>query len=140
MHNAGVFTDYYGSAKVVPRICRYCCGLPWISIIYRITPIVLNILKYPGSNSDCHGSPVSCHGLANARSTLGPMYDEGCPHRVADKSNCDLRRERITIFVSTPQRCTFSSRGTIHAIWCVPKENYTSATFTHLATHSILAR
>ena len=29
----------------------------------------------------------------DARSTLDPMYDEGCPHRVADKSNCDLRPE-----------------------------------------------
>ena len=26
--------------------------------------------------------------------------------------------------MSTPQRFTFSSRGNIHAIWCVPKENY----------------
>ena len=38
---------------------------------------------------------------SNARSTLDPMYDEGCPHRVADKSNCDLRPECVTIFVST---------------------------------------
>ena len=30
---------------------------------------------------------------AHARFTLDPMYDEGCPHRIADKSNCDLRPE-----------------------------------------------
>ena len=60
----------------------------------------------------------------NARSTLDPMYDEGCPHHIADKSNCDLRPKWVTIFMSTPQRCTFSSRGNIYAIWCVPNENY----------------
>ena len=32
-------------------------------------------------------------GDTNARSTQDPMYDEGCPHRIADKSNCDLRPE-----------------------------------------------
>jgi len=63
---------------------------------------------------------------ASARSTLDPMYDEGCPHRIADKSNRDLHPETewVTIFVSTPQRWSFSSRGNIYAIWCVPKENY----------------
>ena len=41
------------------------------------------------------GHPSSYIGSSvhNARSTLDPMYDEGCPHRIADKSNCDLRPE-----------------------------------------------
>ena len=60
---------------------------------------------------------------SDVRSTLHPMYNEGCPHRIAYKNNCDLRPEWVTIFVSTQQRCTFSSRGNIYAVWCVPKEN-----------------
>ena len=52
---------------MVPRICRYCYGLPRISIIPRVTQIVLNILIHPGSNPDRHGSPRSCHRLAKDR-------------------------------------------------------------------------
>ena len=66
LYNAGVVTDYYGSAKADTRICRYCHGLPWISI----TPIVLGILKHPGSIPDRHRSPMSCHGLAKYRQGL----------------------------------------------------------------------
>ena len=40
----------------------------------------------------CRGEIVGIC-VRNARSTLDPTYDEGCPHRVADKSNCDLRPE-----------------------------------------------
>ena len=58
----------HGSAKVEPRICQYCYTLPWISIIPRITPIVLNILKHQGSNPDRHSSLMSCHGLAKVSS------------------------------------------------------------------------
>ena len=46
---------------------RYCYGFPRISIIPRITPIVLNILKHPGSIPDRHGSPRSCYGLPKDR-------------------------------------------------------------------------
>ena len=42
---------------------RYCYALPRISIISRIMPIVLNILKHPGSIPDLHGSPRSCQGF-----------------------------------------------------------------------------
>ena len=37
--------------------------VPPISIIPRITPIVLNILKHPGSIPNHHNSPRSCHRL-----------------------------------------------------------------------------
>ena len=72
--NAGVFTDYYGSAKVESR---WCPGYADIATLLhrfvldlnnpRITPIVLNILKHPGNNPDCQGSPWSCHGRAKLR-------------------------------------------------------------------------
>ena len=48
----------------MPVLPRYCYGLPRISIIPWITPIVLNILKHLGSNPDRHGSPRNCHGQA----------------------------------------------------------------------------
>ena len=46
---------------------RYCYGLTRIPIIPRVTPIVLNILKHPGSIPDRLGSPRSCHGLVKDR-------------------------------------------------------------------------
>ena len=76
----------------------------------------------------------------NARSTLDPMYDKRCPHRIADKSNCDLRPEWVTIFVSTPQRFTFSSRENIHAPSDVYQRKTTTIVTSYVKRHSILAR
>ena len=116
--------------------CDGRCDARWDDIHYK--DAVLSVCQNETCAAICNLLTTFlfvCSAYAQssyARSTLDPMYDEGCPHRVADKSNCDLRPEWVTIFVSTPQRCTFFSRGTIHAIWCVPKENFTSATFPHL--------
>ena len=68
---------------------------------------------------------------SDAWSTLDPMYDEGCPHRIADKSNCDLRPEWLTVFVSTLQRFTFSSRGNILA----PPDVYQRKTTTIVTSY-----
>ena len=89
-----------------------------------MTPLCLRSFRKDSRQHRTTPAMPWCHW--NARSTLDLTYDEGCPHRVADRSNCELRPEAewVTTFVSTPEICTFSSRGNIHAIWCVPKKNY----------------
>ena len=89
--NKGIYGRKRGilSSTCAKQLCRRC-GI--YSVFYS--------QKSETSSTDplmCHVAPnsdsIRKRYVSNARSTLDPMYDEGCPHRIAYKSNCDLRPE-----------------------------------------------